>query len=94
MDLNVHSRTDPSRGCAQSPLGVDVSRVLHHIECSVEEGEADHAYPTTAHVSNSDLQATSEVEGSSLPNSLVPRETRLERVVPTSQLLQWCLKGT
>ena len=53
-------------------MDLDLPRVLHHIKCSNEEGEADQVSPMTAQTSNSDSQATADVEESSLPNSPVP----------------------
>ena len=75
MELYVHSSNDPSRGCARRLLEEwSLPRVLHHIKCSNEERvRLIKSRPKTTQVSNSDPQATAEVEESSLPNSPAQR---------------------
>ena len=95
MELYVHSSNDPSWGCARRLLeewAVAFPEYSTTSNALMKRVRLIKSRPKTTQVSNSDLQATAEVEESSLLTLQHKEDSRLERVAPTSQPLQWGLK--
>ncbi len=76
MELYVHSSNDPSRGCACRLLEEWTLAFPEYSTTSnalMKRVRLIKSRPKTTQVSNSDSQATAEVEESSLPNSPAQR---------------------
>jgi len=76
MELYVHSRNDPSWGCARRLLEEWTLAIPEYSTTSnalMKRVRLIKSRPMTTQVSNSDSQATAEVEVSSLPNSPAQR---------------------
>ena len=79
MELYERSNSDPSRGCARRLLEAWTLTYPEYSTTSnalMKRVRLIKSRPETAQSSNSDSQATAEVEESSLPNSPVPRGSR------------------
>ena len=92
MEFYVHSSNDPSRGCARRLLGEWTLAFPEYPTTSnalMKRMRLIKSRPKTTQVSNSDLQRLKRVVFLTLQHK---GDSRLERVAPTSQPLQWGLK--